>query len=75
MIIWRANTKEFQDKAMEADFLIFGTPNYHGSYSGILKNALDYILFLKNQVDLMVFQLNQKYLRRHHDYRIVLLNI
>jgi azobenzene reductase len=28
---------------MEADFLIFGTPNYHGSYSGILKNALDYI--------------------------------
>ena len=22
---------------MEADFLILGTPNYHGSYSGILK--------------------------------------
>ncbi|MGX0302039.1 NADPH-dependent FMN reductase [Staphylococcus hominis] len=39
----KANTKAFQDKAMEADFLIFGTPNYHGSYSGILKNALDHI--------------------------------
>ncbi|OUJ19665.1 FMN-dependent NADH-azoreductase, partial [Corynebacterium kefirresidentii] len=39
----KANTKAFQDKAMEADFLILGTPNYHGSYSGILKNALDHI--------------------------------
>ncbi|HDF0017476.1 TPA: NAD(P)H-dependent oxidoreductase, partial [Staphylococcus aureus] len=30
-------------KAMAADFLILGTPNYHGSYSGILKNALDHL--------------------------------
>ena len=28
---------------MEADFLILGTPNYHGSFSGILKNALDHL--------------------------------
>lgn len=28
---------------MAADFLVLGTPNYHGSYSGILKNALDHI--------------------------------
>ncbi|WP_276252954.1 NADPH-dependent FMN reductase [Halomontanus rarus] len=26
----------------EADSLILGTPNYHGSFSGALKNALDY---------------------------------
>lgn len=28
---------------MEADFFILGTPNYHGSFSGILKNALDHL--------------------------------
>ncbi|MCE5098187.1 NADPH-dependent FMN reductase [Staphylococcus devriesei] len=39
----KANTKDFQDKVMEADFLVLGTPNYHGSYSGILKNALDHV--------------------------------
>ncbi|GGG97967.1 NAD(P)H-dependent oxidoreductase [Staphylococcus croceilyticus] len=39
----KANTKEFKEKTMEADFLILGTPNYHGSYSGILKNALDHV--------------------------------
>ena len=37
------NVKELQDKAMEADFFILGTPNYHGSFSGILKNALDHL--------------------------------
>lgn len=37
------NVKDLQEKAMEADFLILGTPNYHGSYSGILKNALDHL--------------------------------
>ena len=26
----------------EADSVLLGTPNYHGSYSGSLKNALDY---------------------------------
>ncbi|MFC4408613.1 NADPH-dependent FMN reductase [Haloarchaeobius iranensis] len=25
-----------------ADAVLLGTPNYHGSYSGVLKNALDY---------------------------------
>jgi len=25
-----------------ADAILLGTPNYHGSYSGVLKNALDY---------------------------------
>lgn len=25
-----------------ADSVVLGTPNYHGSYSGVLKNALDY---------------------------------
>jgi NAD(P)H-dependent FMN reductase len=27
---------------VEADSVLLGTPNYHGSYSGSLKNALDY---------------------------------
>ncbi|MFC6953258.1 NADPH-dependent FMN reductase [Halorubellus litoreus] len=26
-----------------ADAVLLGTPNYHGSYSGVLKNALDYL--------------------------------
>ncbi|WP_255149685.1 NADPH-dependent FMN reductase [Halorarius halobius] len=26
-----------------ADAVVLGTPNYHGSYSGVLKNALDYL--------------------------------
>jgi NAD(P)H-dependent FMN reductase len=26
----------------QADSVLLGTPNYHGSYSGTLKNALDY---------------------------------
>lgn len=29
--------------AAEADALMIGTPNYHTSYSGILKNALDHL--------------------------------
>jgi NAD(P)H-dependent FMN reductase len=27
----------------DADAIVLGTPNYHGSYSGVLKNALDYL--------------------------------
>lgn len=27
----------------DADALLLGTPNYHGSYAGVLKNALDYL--------------------------------
>lgn len=33
----KKNVKDLQEKAMNADFFILGTPNYHGSYSGILK--------------------------------------
>lgn len=39
----KQNMEQLKEKAMEADFLILGTPNYHGSYSGILKNALDHL--------------------------------
>lgn len=31
-----------RDAVGEADSVLLGTPNYHGSYSGVLKNALDY---------------------------------
>lgn len=27
----------------DADVVVLGTPNYHGSYAGVLKNALDYL--------------------------------
>lgn len=40
---YQNNAQELREKAREADFLILGTPNYHGSYSGILKNALDHL--------------------------------
>lgn len=33
------------EKIGAADALILGTPTYHGSYSGVLKNALDYCGF------------------------------
>jgi azobenzene reductase len=29
--------------ANEADAIVLGTPNYHNSYSGLLKNALDHL--------------------------------
>lgn len=35
-----ATLKEIVD---DADSIILGTPNYHGSVSGVLKNALDYL--------------------------------
>lgn len=34
---------KFKKKIDEADILIWGTPEYHGSYSGVLKNAIDLI--------------------------------
>lgn len=40
---YKANVKDLQTKAREADFFVLGSPNYHGSYSGILKTALDHL--------------------------------
>lgn len=40
---YKQNLQDLQSKAREADFFVLGTPNYHGSYSGILKNALDHL--------------------------------
>ena len=36
-----AAAKEFVTKAQQADAFVWGTPNYHNSFSGVLKNALD----------------------------------
>ncbi|AJF27136.1 NAD(P)H-dependent oxidoreductase [Haloarcula hispanica] len=36
---------EFADRVHAADSILLGTPVYHGSYSGVLKNALDYCGF------------------------------
>jgi NAD(P)H-dependent FMN reductase len=35
----------FTRRIREADAVLLGTPMYHGSYSGVLKNALDYCGF------------------------------
>ncbi|MCA9328564.1 NAD(P)H-dependent oxidoreductase [Candidatus Saccharibacteria bacterium] len=35
-------TSEFLQKSEEADIIVWVTPNYHNSFSGILKNALDW---------------------------------
>jgi len=35
----------FADSIHAADSILLGTPVYHGSYSGVLKNALDYCGF------------------------------
>jgi NAD(P)H-dependent FMN reductase len=36
---------ELQDRVQAADSILLGTPVYHGSYSSVLKNALDYCGF------------------------------
>jgi azobenzene reductase len=37
------NIQKFAQKLNSADAMIFVSPEYHGSYSGALKNALDYV--------------------------------
>ncbi|RAL26587.1 NADPH-dependent FMN reductase [Thermoflavimicrobium daqui] len=37
------SVQRFKAKMLEADGFIFGSPEYHGSISGVLKNALDFI--------------------------------
>ncbi|MGE6631749.1 NADPH-dependent FMN reductase [Bacillus sp. NPDC077027] len=46
------NVKKFVNLIHKADAILIGTPNYHNSYSGILKNALDHLNFdqLKGKV-------------------------
>ena len=34
----------FLEELNTADMVVLGTPLYHGSYSGLLKNALDYLM-------------------------------
>ncbi|RRJ28649.1 NADPH-dependent FMN reductase [Halocatena pleomorpha] len=36
------NVERLTETIAEADSVVLGTPNYHGSYSGALKNALDH---------------------------------
>jgi FMN reductase len=37
--------KAWREDISTADGMILGTPEYHGSFSGVLKNALDYLGF------------------------------
>ncbi|WP_442602831.1 NADPH-dependent FMN reductase [Paenibacillus sp. KN14-4R] len=37
--------QEFVQIASKADAFVIGTPNYHNSYSGVVKNALDILNF------------------------------
>jgi NAD(P)H-dependent FMN reductase len=39
------DVEEFTTRIREADAVLLGTPMYHGSYSGVLKNALDHCGF------------------------------
>src|SRR5579872_4271728 len=40
-----AHVEQLRAAVKEADGLILGTPEYHGSFSGVLKNALDLMGF------------------------------
>ena len=40
-----AEVSEFTERVEQADALVAGTPMYHGSYSGVLKNAIDHCGF------------------------------
>ena len=39
------DAQQLREQLCEADAVLLGTPMYHGSYSGVLKNALDYCGF------------------------------
>jgi NAD(P)H-dependent FMN reductase len=41
----RGDGERFAARVRAADSVLLGTPVYHGSYSGVLKNALDYCGF------------------------------
>ena len=41
----QGDSAELVRRVYEADAVLLGTPVYHGSYSGVLKNALDYCGF------------------------------
>jgi NAD(P)H-dependent FMN reductase len=41
----RPDVRRFRADIKAADGLIIGTPEYHGSFSGVLKNAIDFLSF------------------------------
>jgi len=41
----QGDAREFTRQVRESDAVLLGTPMYHGSYSGVLKNALDHCGF------------------------------
>jgi NAD(P)H-dependent FMN reductase len=41
----QGDSTDLQERVRAADSILLGTPMYHGSYSGVLKNAIDYCGF------------------------------
>ena len=41
----QGDSARFTERVREADSVLLGTPMYHGSYSGVLKNAVDHCGF------------------------------